>query len=40
MNNVKDFGAVGDGISLDTKAIQNAIDASRIDGILYRLGIQ
>ena len=30
--NVKDFGATGDGKSLDSEAIQRAIDAAHADG--------
>ena len=32
MNNVREFGAIGDGIAKDTAAIQKAIDAG---GIVY-----
>ena len=30
MVNVKDFGAIGDGLFLDTRYIQNAIDTGKI----------
>ncbi|MBO5822607.1 MAG: glycoside hydrolase family 28 protein, partial [Lentisphaeria bacterium] len=30
MVNVKDFGAIGDGLFLDTRYIQNAVDTGKI----------
>ena len=33
--NVRDFGAIGDGVANDTTAIQAAFDAAESEGVVY-----